>query len=177
MNLANAIGIEGWMNPPELQWLAEQASRFRMMVEVGCWKGRSTRVLADNTEGIIYAVDTWLGSEEHKDAQGNPPQGIWEAFYWNLRDYIENSPFKVRPLRGLSVDMAEMFPNGHFDMVFIDASHDYENVKADILAWKPKVKPGGIICGHDRGYPPVARAVQELLGTPGGETDIWVVNL
>jgi hypothetical protein len=46
--------------------------------------------------------------------------------------------------------------------VFIDAAHDYDNVKADILAWYPKCK--GVIAGHDYflTYPGVMNAVDEL---------------
>jgi hypothetical protein len=48
--------------------------------------------------------------------------------------------------------------------VYIDASHDYESVKEDIIAWLPKVKKGGIICGDDYtpGWPGVMRAVNEV---------------
>ena len=35
------------------------------------------------------------------------------------------------------------------DFVFLDAAHDYENVKEDILSWYPKVKVGGWLTGHD----------------------------
>jgi predicted O-methyltransferase YrrM len=42
-----------------------------------------------------------------------------------------------------------MFKDNYFDFVFIDASHDYANVKSDIETWMPKVKPGGILGGDD----------------------------
>jgi predicted O-methyltransferase YrrM len=60
---------------------------------------------------------------------------------------------------------------GEFDFVFIDADHSYEAVKRDITLWRPKVKPGGWLCGHDLDKPHwgVRRAVEELL--PGFEAD------
>ena len=39
--------------------------------------------------------------------------------------------------------------NGSLDLVFVDAAHDYANVKADVLAYWPKLKPEGVISGHD----------------------------
>jgi len=52
------------------------------------------------------------------------------------------------------------------DFVFVDAEHTYEAAREDILDWYPKVRPGGLICGHDYGqpiWPGVKRAVDELL--------------
>ena len=60
--------------------------------------------------------------------------------------------------------------DGSLDFVFIDASHEYEHVKADILKWYPKVKNGGVLAGHDC-YPNnpefggVYKAVTEIFGT------------
>lgn len=51
--------------------------------------------------------------------------------------------------KGESVDAARFFNDGSLDLVYIDAAHDYANVTADIDAWWPKVKAGGILSGHD----------------------------
>lgn len=54
------------------------------------------------------------------------------------------------PPRGDTVaEVAGEFPDHSLDWVYIDAMHDYENVRADLFAFAPKVKPGGLIFGHD----------------------------
>lgn len=62
-----------------------------------------------------------------------------------------------------SVDASKLYADGSLDFVFIDAEHDYANVRRDIDAWLPKVKPGGIISGHDHcpDFPGVMQAVTE----------------
>lgn len=176
MNIENALKIEGAMDEPELIWLAEQASKHRKIVEVGCWQGRSTRVLADNTPGSVWAVDHWLGSEEHREMmKSKSPDWLYSTFYMNLIDHI--GVYKVFPKRMSSVDMAAKFRRALdrpvFDMVFIDASHDFESVKADIESWRPLVVLGGLLCGHDAGFPPVARAVQTFVRGAKQAGVIW----
>jgi predicted O-methyltransferase YrrM len=74
-----------------------------------------------------------------------------------------------RVIRMRSVVAATHYKNESLDFVFLDADHNYEAVQADIAAWLPKVRPGGILCGHDyanEAYPlwGVARAVDEAFG-------------
>lgn len=63
----------------------------------------------------------------------------------------------------LSWEAARHYEDSSLDFVFIDANHKYESVKKDIAAWRPKVKPGGLICGHDysQDYPGVMLPVCE----------------
>ena len=176
VNIERALEISGWMNEAELRWLAEQAALHTDIVEIGCWMGRSTRALADHAVGTVWAVDTWMGSEEHQSALVDKhPDWLYQQFCTNLQDRIAS--LKVVPIRMESIKAASLLGKNTFDMVFIDASHDFEAVSADIQAWKSLIRPGGIICGHDRGYPPVAQAVETHVGEVGGETDIWVKQL
>ena len=174
-DISKALMIEGWMWEDELQFLAEQAATHNLIVEVGSWMGRSTRALADNCPGKVLAVDTWKGSEEqqHRDLlQGKPKD-------WLLMKFMENlSGVNVYPYQLTSLDAAKEFEDEQFDMIFLDAEHDYDNVKADILAWGNLLAPGGLLCGHDyqAGAPGVIEAVNELLDGFKTCNSIWYVQ-
>lgn len=199
VDISNAVKIEGWMTEPELQWLGEQAAKHRTICEVGSWMGRSTRALGDNALGVVYAVDTWAGSNEPKHVAllaDKHPDWLFEQFCANIGDDLlknkkwmhENGieqQYVVRPYRGTSLEGADYLGNGcynlRFDMIFLDASHDYENVEADLAAWAPLLKPGGLMCGHDFGgsFPGVARAVRNVYPKANkvGAGSIWSANL
>ena len=60
ISLRRAKKISGWISGPELLWLAQQAQYHSVIIEIGSWKGRSTRALGDYTPGIDgdYAFDS-----------------------------------------------------------------------------------------------------------------------
>ena len=170
MNISNALKIDGWMETPELVWLAEQAASRRIIVEIGSFLGRSTRALADNTEGLVIACDDFHGPREIELA-GRAT--IYERFLANVAG-ITN----VAVIKADHRDLPE--PEFSPDMVFIDGGHEYENVKADIQYWLPRIAKGGLISGHDfHFFEGVRRAVAELL--PGAlvapNTSIWFKQL
>jgi len=51
-----------------------------------------------------------------------------------------------------------------FDSIYIDACHEFAECKADIQAWLPMLRPGGVIAGHDYWTPNIGvmEAVNEL---------------
>ncbi|MGA9380044.1 MAG: class I SAM-dependent methyltransferase, partial [Phormidium sp.] len=59
---------------------------------------------------------------------------------------------------------AAKFDSESLDLVFVDAAHDYDSVKADLLNWYPKIKPGGILLcdDYELGWPGVMRAVKTV---------------
>ncbi len=180
LNLTAALACEGWMEPDELEWLAAQAHGCQVMIEVGCWKGRSTLALADNTRGRVYAVDHWQGTpgddhvEEVRRLGG--PHGLFHAFRRNLRgrDHVV--------IRSMDASQAaRAFAPYSADLVFIDASHQYADVKHDIENYRPLVKSGGILCGHDYGnplQPGVSMAVDEAFpNVQRAGFSLWWVRL
>lgn len=77
---------------------------------------------------------------------------------------ITKTDHLIRTLISDSVTAAEHFPDASIAIAFIDAGHDYVDVLRDITAWLPKIKPGGILAGHDIDGIGVSRAVADLLG-------------
>jgi hypothetical protein len=72
---------------------------------------------------------------------------MFPLFAENVRRYRGGEV--IRPLMMPSLEAARLFPDASLDLVFIDGNHGHGHVKQDILAWLPKVRPGGILCGHD----------------------------
>ena len=176
---------DGWMGKQSRKWLKARAKESTRIIEVGCWLGRSTKVLAKYTRGTVWAVDHWQGTpadpEQHALyaealAAGDP----WTQFQRNLA--AEIAAVKVIPVQLPSVDAAEVLRDRwgpHFDFVFIDADHSYEGCRADIAAYRPLVEPGGLIAGHDYHWPGVKQAVDEAFGSAVtlGPRSIWSLRV
>jgi len=170
--------IDGWFNFHGLYLnTVNNASEPAHFVEVGTWKGKSAAYMAEvikvSGKDIKFdCVDTWLGSEEHVDDPDVINNTLYETFMNNM------APLKgfFNPLRMPSVDAANFYRNQSLDFVYIDAAHDYDNVRADIEAWWPKVKIGGTIAGHDIFHPPVKQAVLDVLGEYHEAYNSWIVN-
>jgi predicted O-methyltransferase YrrM len=83
---------------------------------------------------------------------------------------------KYRSIRGLSKDIVSDFEDESLDVVFIDLTHTYEEVKQDITFWLPKVKKGGILSGHDYeiAWEGVIKAVDEMLPTRTIMENCWI---
>jgi hypothetical protein len=105
-------------------------------------------------------VDTFAGDDDVGHAD------LWPEFAGNL----ERAGLLTRLTahRGPSAETARAFADSSLDFVFIDARHTYEAAREDIAAWWPKVKPGGLIAGHDyTNSPGVRAAVDEFVARQG----------
>lgn len=156
----SALDIQGWMFPEELLWLSSMAAKCNSIAEIGCWKGRSTFALLSACPGTVYAIDHFQGSPDEPAHTEALDGSVRREFLRNCEGFAG-----LRMIERESLAAAEMFRGQELDMVFIDASHRYEDVIADIRAWLPKTRR--IIAGHDfapREWPGVVRAVQEIFG-------------
>lgn len=168
--IARALAVEGWMQEQELVWLAEKASTHKHIVEIGSYLGRSTSALAENTPGVVYAFDDWKGPRDVFMSKEERAL-LLPKFKANVFDLITAGKIKVFVGDHRKVETVEI----KADMVFIDGSHEYEDVKQDILFWKEQLIPGGLICGHDFDWLSVREAVLETLGEVevARDTNIW----
>lgn len=82
----------------------------------------------------------------------------------------------VRPLQLPSVEVAARFAAGTVDFVFIDGDHQAAAVMADITAWLPTLKPGGVIAGHDIDIPAVRQAVRQALPRARVWERCWIAD-
>jgi predicted O-methyltransferase YrrM len=134
-----------------------ETNNYTTMAEVGVRDGRTTFYLLDNCPNLkIYGVD--LSSTGYYNPEVRQKYGD-----------------RLIPIQGNSHSVAGLVPE--VDIVFIDADHSYAGCSGDIKAYKPKVKPGGILSGHDIDYPGVNKAVKEQIRKFSvGPNNVWFVN-
>jgi predicted O-methyltransferase YrrM len=177
MQLERALATPGFTSDTKLLFLARAAAKAQVVVEIGSWLGRSTRALADNCPGVVYAVDDWRGPENSPQNRLHFEQA-YDAFRANCADLIAAG--KVAPLRVASPAAAEKFRelvDQPIDLLFIDGLHTHAAVGADLAAWIPLLRPGGLLCGDDfsDAWPGVISAVSGRLQAfdVADDTDLW----
>lgn len=132
-------------------------------VEIGSLLGRglcsvSDLILKKNLK--VISVDLFNDFYEPMFDKHFPNQ--LNDFISNIKKYGIYEHVEIK--KGPSVEIAKEIPISSVDLVFIDANHDYDFVKEDINSWYPKVKPDGIIAGHDFEWPSVKQAIDDTLG-------------
>lgn len=145
-------GMPGLMTDDELALLCRMARSARSVVELGTWQGRSLAAMMLASPGIqAWAVD-WF--EDMTASRGYP--GSSEATVREHLGRLGLTPAGI--ISATTMQAAGMFEET-VDLLHIDAGHSYEECKADLEAWAPKVRAGGAICVHDYGEPhnPVLR--------------------
>jgi Methyltransferase domain len=135
--------------------------------EVGVNYGRSLLYAAEQlvrlgAGSLIFGIDPWQG-QSHPDPDARSKCSFAAAVQalarWSRPDELEI----VYLQRTTSVAASKGIDACQLVGVVIDGDHRYEAVQADIQAWRPKVKPGGILAGHDYSdaFPGVRQAVDE----------------
>lgn len=134
------------------------------IAEIGVYKGRMTAMICDmlssnGAQADYHCIDHFKGSEEHER------KNYFPEFWGNIKD-LDFPGVEIIITQKDSASASAIFEDGIFDVIYLDASHDYESVKADIASWLPKLRTGGILCGDDYidGWSGVIKAVDEAFG-------------
>ena len=106
--------------------------------------------------------------------------GLVEKRVANVQSIVEDFPSRASFRQMTTHEAAATVDDGALDFVFIDADHSKAAVAQDIADWKPKVRKGGWLGGHDynTNFPGVITAVNRAFGKrlktwPGSIWGVW----
>lgn len=129
-----------------------QAFGYRRGAEIGVWKGAYSASFCEaNPDLHMLCVDPWASYQGWLDTKNSMPRDRAEAFIEQAyREAVTRlAGLNVTISRKFSADAALEVPDASLDFVYIDGNHVLEAVTEDLTLWSAKVRPGGIVAGHD----------------------------
>lgn len=183
--LDHRADLQGWNSDNPYLTRAIDEARPGIVVEVGVWKGLSTIAMAQRLktlglDGVVLAVDTFLGSSEHwldpetfaqlRFADGYPTlfrTFAENVFSQNVQDYVLPLPVDSGNafciLQGQGIEPT---------VIHLDGGHDYDAVINDLRHWWRLLKIGGILIGDDYwvnspSWPTVRAAFRDFFAEAG----------
>jgi hypothetical protein len=159
-------GVPRSMRAPECIAKVIEGHKCKIIAEIGI----HACGFCDQLLGLVdimdeyYMIDPWPHGYKCGSCGGEKmtPEK-WDNYHaLAVKRTIGNPVLKV--IRMTSVEASKLFADNYFDLVFIDADHTKKSVTEDIGVWLPKIKEGGVICGHDYsgGWQPVVDAVDQF---------------
>lgn len=119
-------------------------------IEIGVQQGRFSKFILDNSNLHLVVLDAWRHFETGYPEGGNV-QDQQHLIYLNetLSALQSEHEGRFTLMRGLSQVSHTFFKDELFDFIYLDSNHTYEFVLQELENWWPKLKPGGVIAGHD----------------------------
>ena len=132
------------------------------VAEVGTYRGVFANEIAQRAEPIrLHVIDPWGSGEEEYAVRYNLPDGLqgdYQEAMERLKPGIDSGRVVVH--RRYSSAAAGRFVDASLDWIYIDALHTYEACLEDLELFDSKVKPDGLILGHDFSNTPLGRKVE-----------------
>jgi len=181
IDFAHARETSNWRKGYHLLPAVINRLNLKVGVEVGVALGGHADAILTQCPGVktLFGVDPYKNRADYNDLM-NLPQDVLDAMYEDTKAFMARHGERFDFHRTDSLTHATFWE--HFkarptplDFVYIDAEHTYDACKADLHAWYPLIRPGGVISGHDYGgFPGVTRAVDEFFAERGLElhTDV-----
>jgi hypothetical protein len=125
-----------------------------VVAEIGTQTGYFAKALLKEIQPTeLHLIDPWVHheDEEYEADAANVTQTQQDKLYSDVAETFKSeiADGVVHLHRDYSPAAAGRFSDGYFDMIYIDAMHYHAAVLADLMAWAPKLKPSGILAGHD----------------------------
>ena len=149
-----SLEIEGWMDYQDIyKMIASAADEGGTFVELGIWQGRSLSFMCEFLTLLEKRLSVFAYDSFDPAYRLGCPGKMTTSEQWrkHVEDTLaETSPWlKPTVVRANSWDAAALHEDGSVFAVWVDGCHTREAVIKDIEAWLPKIRPGGILAGHD----------------------------
>lgn len=138
--------------------LADLINRFscKAIAEIGICEGHTaTEILHRSKLSTYYMVDPW--SWQNTSGLGFTGEAAYQQI---VKAFTEPC---VKIMRITSLEASRLMPDDSLDLVFLDAAHDYKNIRQDLSLWWPKVRKRGILSGHDYDHPDPGYGVKKAV--------------
>ncbi len=117
--------------------------------EIGTAYGENAEQILRQWSGVtLFCVDPWKKWEkdQYVDTTGKCD---FDSMFMYAMNKFSKYPGRVSVVRQESDVAVQMFPDSFFDFVYVDGNHHEPQISRDLENWYPKVKSGGLFCGHD----------------------------
>ena len=153
---------------------------FIHVAELGLWKGRTILHILQNCPDVRYiGVDEWQQRPEREGIPGGQTYEQWDmvGLETHVRKVVSSYSDRCTILKMSTTEASKLVADASLDLVFIDADHSESAVRTDIENWLPKVRPGGILAGHDYDWPTVRKVADEqFTNIATGPDNLWWVR-
>lgn len=151
--------------------------KFKTVIEIGtAYAGNAFHLLSNTEIESLICVDPY---RFYAAMPGFINQEEYDTLYQYAKDRL--SSFKnVEILRLTSKESFKIIKPS--DLIFLDGSHEYEDVKWECDNYSKLLKPGGVLSGHDWNiFEGVNKAVNEFASYANKQINIlqgniWFIN-
>jgi hypothetical protein len=114
--------------------------RDAVAAEIGVSRGKFTAaIMTANRPRKLHLIDVWASDRYNQTLR----QGVEQTYAAE----IAAGSVEINP--GYSTEVGRTFPDAYFDWIYLDTDHSYPTTRDELAIFESKMKPGGIIAGHD----------------------------
>ena len=139
---------------------------YKIGAEIGCaYGGHLDSILSQTNIEKLYGIDPYLNYTEYGADLMNMQQIQMDTLFELVKSRLSYYGNRLEFIRKKSEEAYQQFENNSLDFVYIDGNHYEEYIKNDLNCWWPKIKNGGMLCGHDYdhdGFPHVTLHVNSF---------------